>query len=147
MAIVDDLKQAHDEILDCIGSFSDDELDRCNTIGKWSARDVILHMTMWDGEVLKALAIWRTGHDYDWTYAEEYLKFNEFWHETLEKLTAKQVVQMFNLTRAALTADTSCVSDSIWKKRGEPTWLRGISIKHDGLHLKKLQEYQKSLGK
>jgi hypothetical protein len=147
MAIVDELKKTHDDFLECIESLSAEELVRENSIGKWSARDVILHMAMWDGEALKAFAVWRTGHDYDWTYAEEYLKINDFWQANFKKLLPKQVIQMFNLNRSALIADTSCVSEAVWQKRGEPDWLRGIAIEHDTLHLAKLQAFRKSLGK
>jgi hypothetical protein len=146
MSIVDDLKLTQRDVLEAIDGLTADELEKENTIGKWSARDVVIHMAMWDGEALKALAVWRTGHDYDWTYANEYLKFNEFWHEITKTLSSTQVIQMYNLVHGALIADISGISEAIWTKRGGiPNWLSGIAVEHNKWHLEKLQAYKKLL--
>jgi hypothetical protein len=147
MKMVDDLKKMHVDILEAIDGLSAEELNKPETIGKWSARDVILHLAMWDGETLKAFAVWRTGHDYDWSYADEYLKFNDFWFENLKALSATQAVQMFNLNRNALVLDAAAVPDEVYQKRGEPNWLPGIAVKHASHHLEKLRAFRKSLGK
>jgi hypothetical protein len=148
MRIVDDLTKSQADVLEAIDGLTGEELSRENAIGKWSVRDILLHIAMWDGEALKGFAIWRNGHDVDWTYAENYLKFNEFWHENLKNLSVNQVLQMFNLTRNALINDISAVSDEIWEKRGGvPSWLHGIVIKHANHHLEKLQAYKQSLSK
>jgi len=148
MAFADDVKIAYDNVLIEINGLSSEDLLKANTIGKWSARDVIIHMALWDGEALKAFAVWRTGHEYDWTYAEEYLKLNESWYEITKKLDVNQVIQMFNLTRNALISDIAGIPDNIWENRGGiPRWLSGILIEHNNWHLEKLQGYRKSLGK
>ncbi len=148
MGFVDDLTKTQAEVLEAIDGLTAEEMTRENAIGKWSVRDIILHMAMWDGEALKGFAIWRTGHDVDWAYTESYLKFNEFWHENLKKLSLNQVIQMFNLTRHALINDISAVSAEVWEKRGGiPSWLPGIIIKHGNHHIEKLQAYKKSLSK
>jgi uncharacterized damage-inducible protein DinB len=148
MGIVDDLGQAQADVLEAIDGLTAEELTRENAIGKWSVRDTLLHMAMWDGEALKALAIWRTGHDADMSYTKNYGKFNDFWYENMKELSATQVIQMFNLTCHALTCDVSAVGDDIWQKRGGiPKWLNFIVITHGNHHLAKIQEYRKSLGK
>jgi hypothetical protein len=146
MSIVDDLTQTQKDVLEAIDGLTAEELEKESTIGKWSARDVVIHIAMWNGEALKALAVWRTGHDYDWTYANEYLKMNDFWKDMTKKLTSTQVIQMYNLVQGALIADVSCISDDIWAGRGGiPDWLSGITIEHNKWHLEKLRGYKKSL--
>jgi hypothetical protein len=148
MAFVDDAKAAYDQVLVAIDGLTAEEMTRENTIGKWSARDNIIHMALWDGEALKGFAVWRTGHEYDWTYANEYLKLNDTWHEITKKLDLNQVIQVFNLTRNALLADIASIPDEIWQKRGGvPKWLNGLLIEHSNWHLAKLQAYRTSLGK
>jgi hypothetical protein len=148
MGIADDLRQGHLELLEFIEGLTAEELNRPDTIGKWSARDVILHLAMWDGEALKALAVWRTGHEYDWAYAKDYLKFNEFWIGNFRHLGSSQVIQMFNLVRNALIADSSAVSEDIWSRRGGvPRWIYDVVIDHTKHHLERLRAYRKSLGK
>jgi hypothetical protein len=102
---------------------------------------------MWEGEVLKALAIWRTGHEVDWSYARDYLKFNDFWHQNFSHLSVDQVMRLFNLTHKALVDDIATISADIWQKRGEPRWIRDISINHNNEHIPKLIAYKQSLGK
>jgi hypothetical protein len=147
MKMVDDLKKGHVEILEAIEGLSSEERGRPSTIGNWSARDVILHLAMWDGEALKAFAVWRTGHEYDWSYTPDYDKFNAFWIENTKQLSASQVIQMFNLIRHALVRDMEGIPDEIYRKRGEPKWIYSASIDHTSHHLEKLRTYKASLGK
>ncbi len=148
MGIADEMRKMHADVLAAIDGMTEDELTKPETIGKWSARDVLLHMSLWDGEAIKGFAVWRTGHDYDWTYAQEYLKLNECWQEMTKGLSAIQAVQTYNLVRGALINDTACIGDAIWEKRGGiPKWLHGIAIVHNQWHLEKLQAYRQSLGR
>ena len=147
MQMVDDLRKGHIELLEAIEGLTSEELTRPNTIGVWSARDLILHMAMWDGEALKAFAVWRTGHDYDWSYTPDFNKFNSFWVENTARLNPSQVVQMYNLIRHALVCDTEAVPGEIYQKRGKPKWMYDAVINHTAHHLGKLKDYRKSLGK
>jgi len=148
MAFIDDAKTAYDQVLVAIDGLTAEEMTREGTIGKWSARDVLSHMSFWDGEALKGFAIWRMGHDYDWTFAKEYSKINDTWFEATKKLDVNQVIQNFNLPRHAVLSDIANVPDEIWQKRGGiPKWLNFLLVEHNNHHLAKLQEYRKSLGK
>ncbi|UCE64944.1 MAG: hypothetical protein JSU85_08645 [Candidatus Zixiibacteriota bacterium] len=147
MSIVDDLKKSHMDMLGAIQGLNPDELTKENAMGYWSVRDVILHIAMWEGEVIKALSVWRTGHQYDWTYAGDIQMFNEFFIEAGRDLHMGQVLQMFNLIHSALVADVSVITDEIWEKRGEPDWLRDITIRHNEEHVKKINKYKVLLNK
>ena len=147
MAIADELKQSHMDMLDAIQGLSIEELARENAIGFWSVRDVILHIAMWEGEALKAFAVWRTGHDYDWTYARDMDMFNEFFLEAGKDLSLGMVLQTFNLIHSALVNDVSLVSDEIWKNRGEPKWIRSVTIEHNTHHIEKIKKFKESLKK
>lgn len=147
MGIADELKQSHMDMLEAIGGLSADDLTREKAIGYWSVRDVILHIAMWEGEALKAFAVWRTGHDYDWTYARDMDMFNEFFMEAGKDLSLGMVLQMFNLIHSAVVNDVSLVSDEIWKNRGEPKWIREVTIEHNAQHIKKIKKYKESLKK
>lgn len=151
MPIVDDLRKSYEDILNAIEGLKTGELERQNTIGSWSIRDVLLHIAMWEGEVLKALAIWRSGHKVDWSYVKDYktiLKFNDFWIENMGHLSTKKVLQMLDTNHSAVVADVSAVTDKEWRKRkGVPRWLREIVIDHNETHVKKIAAYRKSLTK
>src|SRR3989339_38038 len=147
MKMVDDLKKGHVEILESIDGLSSEEMTRPYAIGSWSVRDTMLHLAMWDGEALKAFAVWRTGHAIDWNYAKDYLKFNEFWMEHLRHLDINQVIQMFNLIRNALVCDTGAIPDNIYQQRGEPRWMYDVVIDHTAHHIVKLRAYRRSLGR
>ncbi len=151
MSIADELKKSHIDILDVVQELTEDELSRQNTIGKWSARDVLLHIAMWEGEAVKALTVWRTGHQPDWNYLNDkkiILKFNDFWIENLKHLSATQVLKMLNLTHSSLVADVSAIPEEIWDKRGgTPKWLSEITFEHNKEHLPGLIAYKNSLGK
>jgi hypothetical protein len=148
MKIADDLKKSHVEILEAIEDLKEEEIAGKEAIGKWSVRDVLLHIAMWDGEALKALAVWRLGHDYDWSYAKDYLRFNDFWVDVTEHLSVAQVLRLFNLVHSALATEVAAIPDDIWNGRGGvPQWLMDITINHYDEHLPKITAYRQSLGK
>lgn len=148
MKIADDLKNSHVEILEAIEDLKEEDISREDTIGKWSVRKVILHIAMWDGEALKALAVWRLGHDYDWSYAKDYLRFNDFWVDVTRHLSVPQVLRLFNLIHSALVTEVGAIPDEIWDERGGvPQWLRDITIDHYKEHIQKLKAYRQSSNK
>lgn len=149
MKIVDDLKQSHVDLLEAIDGLDSVVMEKKNAVGDWSIRDIILHIAMWEGEVLKALAVWRLGHRIDWSYVgeeETILKFNDFWIEAMKHLSAEKVVQMFNLTHSAIVAEISSIPENIWEGRGGvPEWLPSITIDHNREHIDKIKAYRKTL--
>ena len=46
MGIAEELRQGHVQLLEFIEGLTAEEVNRHNTIGKWSVRDVILHLAM-----------------------------------------------------------------------------------------------------
>ncbi|GEM_PF-1894655 len=143
MSIVDDVRATQADALKAIEGLTSSQLEAPGTIGKWSARDVILHIAMWTGECLKGFAVWKTGHDYDWNYAKEYLMFNDFWIKSCAHLGPDQVIQMFNLNYSALLNELTAVPEDLWKSRGgSPDWLSGIAVEHARQHIDKLNDYR-----
>ncbi|MEE9554630.1 MAG: DinB family protein [candidate division Zixibacteria bacterium] len=147
MKIVDELKKSHLDLLEAIDGLDSAQLAKENTIGNWSVRDIILHIAMWEGEVLKALAIWRMGHKVDWSYVGDektILRFNDFWIENMKHLSVEKVIQLFNLTHSAIVAEVSSISEDIWESRGGvPEWIPSITTEHNNHHIKKILAYRK----
>lgn len=45
------------ELHDALHGLSDEEMLEAGVVGHWSVRDVLAHITTWDGEALKALPV------------------------------------------------------------------------------------------
>ncbi len=152
MSLVDDLKKVQQDMHSAIDGLTVKELDRKSTMGDWSVRDVLLHIAMWEGEVLKELAIWRAGHKIDWAYVKDHkgiLRFNEFWINSMKHLSAKKVIEMFDATHDALVSEVSSIAAPVAgkKRRALPKWVRQITVDHNRTHLRKILAYRKTLGK
>jgi hypothetical protein len=146
LTIAEEIRKTHQEILKSIEGLSAKQLIKKGAFGKWSGRDVLLHIAMWTGECIKGTSVWKTGHDYDWSYANEYLAFNEFWVKTTKHLTAEQVIQMLNLNYFALFNELASIDDELWKQRGgAPKWLKEIAVKHSRSHSAKLNRFRKGI--
>jgi hypothetical protein len=146
MDITEDIKTTHGEILKAIDSLTSQQLAAPETIGKWSAKDVILHIAMWAGECLKGMAVWKTGHSYDWDYAKEYLAFNDLWFKSCSHLSPEQVIQMLNLNYLALSNELTAIPPEIVQQRGGiPVWLKGIAVSHSQSHIDKLNAYRNKI--
>ena len=138
MNAAEEIDSLHKELLESINGLSEEQLTRPDTFGRWSAREVLLHIAMWIGECLKAICVWKTGHDYDWQYASDYLKYNDFWVKSCEELTVKQIIQMLNLNLFALANELRSIPPDVWSTRGIPDWLQEIAIGHTRGHLQKI---------
>ncbi len=148
MGIVDELEKSHMDILAAVENNTAEEMSREKTIGEWSVRDVILHIAMWEGEALKGLAVWRTGHDPDWSYIKSIQVFNDFWIDSASKMSVDQVMRMFNLIHYAVIAEVSAIPEDIWQKRGGiPGWSKDETTNHFKEHIPRVQAYKGSLGK
>ena len=149
LPFVDDLKQSHNDILIAIEGIKPKELTRPNTIGSWSVRDVLLHIAMWEGEVLKALAIWRSGNKVDWSYIKDYkgiLMYNDFWIKNLTFLSVKKVLNLLDITHKAIIADVASITDKEWRAlHGLPKWLRQMTTDHNKKHVQKILAFKKTL--
>jgi len=141
VAVVDDVRKMHENLLGSIEGLSDGELKRPGTIGDWSIRDALLHMAMWDGEVLKQLAIWRNGGRVDWSYVNDekvILKFNDFWVATLKHLSTKKILQILDATHAAIIASLAGADTA-------PGWVTDITVNHNNGHIEKIKTFRKTL--
>lgn len=148
MSIADELTKSGEDLRGAIEGLTAKEMTRPRTIGDWSIRDVILHLAMWEGEVLKALAIFRAGRKVDWAYvkdAEGISRFNEFWISNMKHLTVRKVLAMFDEIHSAVIADVSSLTAS--KRKALPGWVKEITVEHNAAHVKKIVAYRKSLGK
>jgi hypothetical protein len=148
MSFVDDLRQSHENILQSIKGLKEDELNRPGTMGEWSIRDALLHITMWDAEVLKMLAIWHAGQKVDWSYIKDHetiLKFNDFWITNLKHLSVETILEMLDSIHAAIIADIASIPENELKKRkGIPGWVREITVEHHREHIEKIKAYRAS---
>ncbi len=139
MNVAEGLRANHKDLLQSTRGLTSEQLVSENSFGRWSARDVLLHIAMWVGEVLKAVAVWKTKHDYDWDYAKDYLSYNDFWINSTKHLSVDQVLQMLNLHHFVLYGELSSISPETWTKRGIPGWLKEIAIDHSREHAAKLR--------
>jgi DinB superfamily len=51
---------------DAVGTLSDDELSRPNTVGTWSGRDLMVHVACWDEELTRMLGDLDRGQPLNW---------------------------------------------------------------------------------
>jgi hypothetical protein len=141
--IAEEIVKTHKDILASIENLTPEQLTKADSFGRWSAREVMLHLAMWTGECVKAFSVWKTGHGYDWDYASDYLAYNDFWIKTSQHLSLDQVIQMMNLNFNSLANDAAGVPPEMWEKHGGvPKWLTEIAISHSREHIDKLNDYR-----
>lgn len=132
--------------MEAIKGLNTEDINRPGTIGEWSVRDALLHIAMWDGEVLKMLAVWRAGQEADWSYVNDYktiMAFNDCWITNLKHLSDAKVLQMLDSIHAAIIADISAITDDEMKKRGGlPKWVHEITVGHHRDHIPKISAYR-----
>ncbi len=151
MGIVDDLKKTYDEMMSAIDGLTDEEISAPDAVGSWAVRNIIEHITMWEGEVIKALSFWRAGQEIDWAYVNGMKGINEFnatWIENLKHMSVDKVLKLFEQTHKSLINDIESISEQTWTDRGGvPKWIPEITVDHRRHHIKGIKAYREMLGK
>ena len=148
MGIVDDLNQTYDDIMSAIDGLAEEEMSASNTVGVWAVRNVLEHIAMWEGEVIKALSFWRAGQEIDWAYVNGMTGINEFnaaWIENLKHMSVEKVLKLFEQTHKSLVSDIESIPEQTWTDRGGvPKWIPEITVDHRRHHMKGIKGYREA---
>ena len=155
--ILDALEDSREVFLDAIDGLSDEALQETGVIGAWSVKDIIVHLAMWEAELVKLL--WQaaqgekpnTAH-FSGTAVDE---LNAAWQESGRDRPLEHALEDFEGVRRQTTRRVQAISEqdlsnpqrAPWQK-GKPLseWIENDSFGHEGEHSAEILAWRARLG-
>lgn len=121
------LTTGRDDFLKILQGLSDQEMETPGVVEQWSIKDILVHLTRWEAEIVKLL--WQakqgikpsTAH-FRGTSIDD---VNKRWYEESQSRTLKIVMSDFLGVRKQTLRRVEEISDSVLTNPKQYTWLEG----------------------
>jgi uncharacterized protein (TIGR03083 family) len=151
------LKDSRKQLLNAIDGLSEEEMQMPALAGGWSVKDVLIHLTMWEAELVKLL--WqtslrvkpRTAH----FYRESIDEINAKWFEDNQARSLDRVMEDFHGVRKQTLRRLENFTDDEINDPARLPWLNGLSLgekiarstyKHESEHAQQIRTWRQELG-
>ncbi len=148
------LEDSHESYLESLQNLTEEQLLRPNTVGEWSFKDVLVHLSMWEAEVIKLLYQARLGLTPKNTFSTEVNEDeqNKLWVEASRDRPIQRVMDDFTIIREQTLRRLDAFTDKELNDPARFPWLHGKSLTsliqefildHEQAHARDLQEWLK----
>ncbi len=151
--IFDALEDERENFLDAIDGLSDDELQLPGVVGKWSIKDIMIHLSAWEAEMVKLLWQAKQGQppsNPDWT-EEQVDQLNQEWFEAYHARPLDRVMADFIAVRKQTSRRVEAFTDkdlndpqrfSWLKDRPLWVWVAQDSFEHEAEHTAQIRSWR-----
>ena len=144
--LVEKANKSIGNLLDAIENIPAQEMTTPNTISKWSIKDILNHIAIWEEEAAKSFEIWKVGIEPDWSYVNNLDEFNNRTVKQRRKLSLAKIINQLNLVHNGVLENITSVSDTEYYNRGGiPKWLVILVSSHIDEHTKRIIEYKNTV--
>lgn len=146
------LDESHETYLELLQGLSEEKLTQPNTVGEWSFKDVLVHLSMWEAEAIKMLFQARQGLTPKnvFTSATNEDEQNKVWVEASRNRPLQRVMEDFTIIREETIRRVDTFTDKELTDSVRFPWLYGSTIAkliqefvldHEKMHIRDLQNW------
>lgn len=153
--ILDRLESEHEHFLDALEGLSEDDLERSGVVGVWSIKDILIHISRWEAELVKLLFQARQGQKpTSMHFAQENVdQTNQAWYEESRHRPLRLALEDFHAVRNQTILRVEAFSDRDftdpnrykWAQgRALSEWIASDSFEHEAEHLEQILSWRKA---
>jgi hypothetical protein len=149
------LAENRKQLSDLIEGVPAEELVKPGAYGEWSVKDVLVHISHWESEVIIVLFQAAQGAKPESeVFNPEYLKVNEVWYQENKDRELDRVLDDFHAVRNQLLRRLKTYPEKDLTDSSRYSWMKGqalltlvkeIVLDHEAEHLQGLQPWRASL--
>jgi len=151
--ILDALEDEREKILEAIENLSDQDLKEPGVIGEWSVKDILAHLSAWEGELVKLLWQVEQGQNPSSVHFSELPvdELNAKWQEANRSRPWERVLADFEAVRKQTVRRVSELEEQDLNDPQRYSWLQGYplwewiandSFKHEAEHTAQILEWR-----
>jgi uncharacterized protein (TIGR03083 family) len=151
------LEDSRKKLLDAIDGLSEEEMQMPTLADDWSVKDVLVHLTMWEAELVKLL--WQTSQGMKPNTAhffrESIDEINAMWFESNLARSLDRVMEDFHGVRRQTLRRLENFTDDEINDSARYRWLIGLSLgekiarstyKHETEHEQQIRSWRQEMG-
>ena len=155
--IISELTNSREKILETVRGLSDQEMETPGVMDDWSVKDILVHLTWWEAELVKLL--WQAKQGVTPSSAlvsqEPVDDLNARWHEENRSRPLKPILKDFlgvrnqTIRRVDALTETTLTDPSYFPwLDGEPLWkwIAGDSFEHEAEHEAQIRAWKTNKG-
>lgn len=147
--LLDRLEESHTAILDLLDWLDEDQLGEPGTIGNWSVKDLLVHLTLWEAELITMLFQIRRGQTPTTLQFSERSddEINQQWYQNFRDRDLEATLEDFynirdqTIRRVQEFSERDLFEAGRYRWAGNAPlwqWIAGSTIEHDEEHLQEL---------
>ncbi len=141
--VVEKARKSLEKLQNAIEDIDPQTIAMPSTISKWSIKDVLNHITIWEEEAAKAFEIWKVGIEPDWSHIAELDEFNNKTVAARRKMPLAKIRSQLPMVHNGVLENIKSVPDEEYIKRGGvPRWLIILITTHVDGHTKRILEFK-----
>lgn len=140
---------------DLIESIPADARVRPGACGEWSLKDVLVHLSRWESEIVSVLYQAAQGAvPQSEVFNPEYLKVNDLWYQESKDRELERVLDDFHAVRSQLLRRLKDLPEQHLTDPARYPWMKGhallglvkdVVLEHEAEHLSELKSWQATL--
>jgi hypothetical protein len=137
---------ALDRLMTPLKELPEELMDEPIAEGKWSVKQMILHLTYWDTIVVRALEAFYQDSEFDWSQFEEADNFNATVIEGRQHEPYRRIATEFQIVHSTIMAAIERIPAKKFGEDGElPDWLPRRVPDHYMLHVPIVESWAKKI--
>jgi uncharacterized protein (TIGR03083 family) len=155
--LLDVLEEGREEFLETIAGLTDEDLERPGCVGEWSVKDVLIHISRWEAELVKML--WQIKQGQRPT-SQQFIKtpvdeINRLWAAEYHQRPLELALDDFESVRRQTVRRIEAFSnDELTDPRRYPwqqgrplfDWIAEDSFRHEGEHAVQIRAWRLAQG-
>ena len=152
--LLQQLEHTRNELNALLEGVPADALIRPGAYGNWSVKDVLVHISRWEAEIIKVLfQAQQGGKPQSEIFNPEYLKVNDLWHQEAKDRPLERVLEDFSSVHTQLVRRLKDFPEKALITPGNYPWMKhalidlvkDIAVDHEQEHLEGLKVLLASL--
>ena len=147
--LISTLEESRAEFLECIQDLSKDELEMPGVINHWSVKDILVHLTRWEAEIIKLIwqlrkGIQPTTAHFDQSSVDE---INDRWYQDSCSRSLEVVMNDFlgvrkQTIRRVKDLSQEELADLLLNEKPLWDWIAEDSFEHETEHMAQIKSWQ-----
>jgi hypothetical protein len=150
--VLTELEKSRQQLVDILEELSDEEMRTSGVCGKWSVKDILVHLMLWESELVKALWQAQQGGTPLPTLQDGMTdhELNEQWYQEYKDRPLENILPDFHAVRKQTLRRVSGFKEGDFNNPKRYAWLEGTplwkriaydSFEHELEHLKEIESW------
>jgi hypothetical protein len=150
--VLTELEKSRQQLVDILEELNEEEMHTPGVCGKWSVKDILVHLMLWESELVKALWQAQQGGTPIPTLQDGKTdhELNEKWYQEYKDRPLERILPDFHAVRKQTLRRVNAFKDGDFNDPKRYAWLKGTSLwkrisydsfEHELEHLKEIESW------